>query len=191
MPNALIDAQNIVKDFKVSRGMFKRKQSLRAIDGVSLRINRGEVLGLVGESGCGKTTLARSVLGILPKNSAVISSGTILFEDTDLLKIPEKSLANSFRGRTVTFIPQDPFSSFNPFFTIGSQMMELMKWKSPMWRLWKTTCLMPPSRATSPNRWCLSPTKNQVLFNVGDEPLDRERWTTGSCWVNGRSVCSL
>ena len=121
----LLKVRELEVSFKTDAGLAK------VLDKVDFDILPAEIKGLVGESGCGKTTLARSVLGILPKNSAVISSGTILFEDTDLLKVPEKSLANSFRGRTVTFIPQDPFSSFNPFFTIGSQMMELMKWKSP------------------------------------------------------------
>ena len=123
--DSLLKVRELEVSFKTDAGLTK------VLDKVDFDILPAEIKGLVGESGCGKTTLARSVLGILPKNSAVISSGTILFEDTDLLKVPEKSLANSFRGRTVTFIPQDPFSSFNPFFTIGSQMMELMKWKSP------------------------------------------------------------
>ena len=125
MTDSLLKVRELEVSFKTDAGLTK------VLDKVDFDILPAEIKGLVGESGCGKTTLARSVLGILPKNSAVISSGTILFEDTDLLKVPEKSLANSFRGRTVTFIPQDPFSSFNPFFTIGSQMMELMKWKSP------------------------------------------------------------
>ena len=123
--DSLLKVRELEVSFKTDAGLTK------VLDKVDFDILPAEIKGLVGESGCGKTTLARSVLGILPKNSAVISSGTILFEDTDLLKVPENSLANSFRGRTVTFIPQDPFSSFNPFFTIGSQMMELMKWKSP------------------------------------------------------------
>ena len=123
--DSLLKVRELEVSFRTDAGLTK------VLDKVDFDILPAEIKGLVGESGCGKTTLARSVLGILPKNSAVISSGTILFEDTDLLKVPEKSLANSFRGRTVTFIPQDPFSSFNPFFTIESQMMELMRWKSP------------------------------------------------------------
>ena len=123
--DSLLKVRELEVSFRTDAGLTK------VLDKVDFDILPAQIKGLVGESGCGKTTLARSVLGILPKNSAVISSGTILFEDTDLLKVPEKSLANSFRGRTVTFIPQDPFSSFNPFFTIESQMMELMRWKSP------------------------------------------------------------
>ena len=103
----------------------------RVLDKVNFSIDAGEIVGLVGESGCGKTTLARSILGILPANSARILNGSIRFEGRDLLTVNEADLASDFRGRVVTFVPQDPFSSFNPVFTIGSQIMELMKWKSP------------------------------------------------------------
>ena len=103
----------------------------RVLDNVNFEIMPGEIVGLVGESGCGKTTLARAILGVLPRNSARISSGSIQFEGKDLLKLSSAELATNIRGKLITFIPQDPLSSFNPVFTIGAQMMELMKWKSP------------------------------------------------------------
>jgi peptide/nickel transport system ATP-binding protein len=104
---------------------------VRVLDGVDLAIARGEVVGLVGESGCGKSTLGRAILGILPRQSAEVLSGRILFQGDDLLRLPHAEVARGIRGRRITFIPQDPFGSFNPLFTIGQQMLELMKWKSP------------------------------------------------------------
>jgi peptide/nickel transport system ATP-binding protein len=103
----------------------------RVLDGVNLTIEPGQVMGLVGESGCGKTTLARAVLGVLPRNSAAVEGGEIRFKGQDLLRLDPGVLGREVCGRAITFIPQDPYGSFNPVFTIGTQIMEIMKWKSP------------------------------------------------------------
>jgi peptide/nickel transport system ATP-binding protein len=100
------------------------------LDRISLDVGPGEVVGLVGESGCGKTTLARAILGILPA-AGRIRGGEIQFAGRDLLAEDPGVIAHRVRGRAITVIPQDPFTSFNPVFTVGAQIMELMKWKSP------------------------------------------------------------
>src|SRR5690349_12530768 len=102
----------------------------QVLDGVNLEIAAGEVVGLVGESGCGKTTLARAILGILPL-SARVRGGEVRFQGGDLLREPPAVVNDRIRGRAITFIPQDPFTSFSPVFTIETQIMDLLKWKSP------------------------------------------------------------
>lgn len=124
-PEALLRVRDLSVSFATDGGVA------RVLDHVNLTIGRGHIVGLVGESGCGKTTLARSILGVLPANSARIQSGTIDFDGTNLLEQSAAWQAKHIRGRQISFIPQDPFSSFNPVFPIGSQIMDLMKWKSP------------------------------------------------------------
>ena len=102
----------------------------RVLDRIDLDVAPGEVVGLVGESGCGKTTLARAILGILPP-AAQVNGGAIHFRGRDLLREAPALVNDRVRGRVITFIPQDPFTSFNPLFAVGAQMMDLMKWKSP------------------------------------------------------------
>ena len=120
----LLDVDDLTVGFATENGLAQ------VLDHVNFRIGRGEIVGLVGESGCGKTTLARAILGVLPANSARVASGRIIFNGRDLLAEAPDSLAHEIRGRQITFVPQDPFSSFNPVFTIGAQIRELMKWKS-------------------------------------------------------------
>jgi peptide/nickel transport system ATP-binding protein len=126
----LLEVENLRVSFATRSG------SARVLDGVNLTIRAGEIMGLVGESGCGKTTLANAVLGILAGN-ARHEAGTIRFGGEDLLTMPRRQVQNEVRGRRITFIPQDPFGSFNPMFTVGAQTMELMKWKSPRRAAWE------------------------------------------------------
>ncbi len=124
----LLSVQNLRVSFATDNGVAK------VLDNTSLTIDEGEVVGLVGESGCGKTTLARAILGVLPANSARVEGGPIRFKAKNLLSMPPQVLNAEVRGRAITFIPQDPYSSFNPVFTVGTQIMDLMRWKSPLLR---------------------------------------------------------
>ena len=135
----LLSVRQLQVDFVTDQGVA------RVLDRISLGIAPGEVVGLVGESGCGKTTLARAILGVLPAGAARVRGGEIHFKGRDLLREDRGVVNDQVRGRAITFIPQDPFSSFNPVFTVGTQIMDLMKWKSPR--------LTRGDGSRSPGRW--------------------------------------
>jgi ABC-type dipeptide/oligopeptide/nickel transport system ATPase component len=104
---------------------------VQAIDHLNLSVREGEIVGLVGESGCGKTTVARCVLGVLSQPPAQINSGEICFQGQDLLSAPEADLTTHVRGKAITFIPQDPQTSLNPLFPVGVQLRDMLAWSTP------------------------------------------------------------
>ena len=95
----------------------------RAVDGVSFAVERGETLGVVGESGCGKSVTFYSMLGLLPMPPARIESGKALFQETDLLRAGAATLRH-IRGNRIAMIFQDPMTALNPYMKIGQQVME-------------------------------------------------------------------
>lgn len=115
----LLDVENLNLGFYCENG-FKQ-----ALFDVTFSLNKGEMLALVGESGCGKTISAMSILQLLPKNAG-ITSGVITFENQDLLKLSCKELQH-IRGSKIALIPQDPMTSLNPLFTVGDQLLEVLK----------------------------------------------------------------
>lgn len=96
-----------------------------ALHDVNLQLRKGEILAIVGESGCGKTITAMSVLQLLASN-AKITSGKIFFNDTNLLELSNKEM-QKIRGKEIALVPQDPMTSLNPLYTIGSQLVEVIK----------------------------------------------------------------
>ncbi len=96
---------------------------VQAVNGVSFELKKGEVLALVGETGAGKTTIARSILGILPNPPAKVLGGEIFLNGEDLLKLPESEMLK-VRGDQIAMIFQDPMTALNPVMTVGDQIIE-------------------------------------------------------------------
>jgi oligopeptide/dipeptide ABC transporter ATP-binding protein len=105
---------------------FTREGVVRAVDGVSFSLEKGKTLGIVGESGCGKSVTALSIMGLIPKPPAKIVSGSVLYEGRELTTLSEKKLED-VRGREIAMIFQDPMTSLNPTLTIGTQITETIR----------------------------------------------------------------
>jgi len=113
-----------VKDLQTH--FFTREGVVRAVDGVSFQVEKGKTLGIVGESGCGKSVTALSIMRLLPEPPAKIVGGSVDFDGIDLVSLPEKSL-EGVRGDEISMIFQDPMTSLNPTLKIGTQIMETME----------------------------------------------------------------
>ena len=96
---------------------------VRAVDGVDLSLERGRTLGIVGESGCGKSVTALSIMGLIPEPPGRIAGGEVRFEGEDLLKVPPRRMRD-LRGDKLSMIFQEPMTSLNPAFTVGEQIIE-------------------------------------------------------------------
>jgi peptide/nickel transport system ATP-binding protein len=121
----LLDVRNLRLSVKTDEGIAQ------ILDHVQLKLAHGRIVGVVGESGCGKSTLVKAILGILPKATNV-ESGQILFEGEDLLRLDERELTQRIRGSRIGFIPQDPYLALNPVFTVGDQLLSVMRWHAPV-----------------------------------------------------------
>src|SRR5512137_2202014 len=98
----------------------------KAVDGVSYQLGKGEPLGVVGESGCGKSVTALSILRLIPVPPGKVVGGTILFKGKNLLDLPEDEM-RKIRGNRISMIFQEPMTSLNPVFTLGNQIQETFK----------------------------------------------------------------
>jgi peptide/nickel transport system ATP-binding protein len=118
MSGVLLSVENAVVDLPTPRG------NLRAVDHVDLVVGAGKTLGIVGESGCGKTMLSRAILQLLPKKAKL--SGRVMFDGQDLPNLSAEKL-RKLRGRSLAVVFQDPMTSLNPVLTIGTQLIETIQ----------------------------------------------------------------
>ena len=125
MSENLIEVKKLVTQFSGKNG------TVTAVDGVSFHVKRGETLGIVGESGCGKSVTSMSILRLIPKQTGKIASGEILFEGRDLAKLSEKEM-RQIRGNEIAMIFQDSMTGLNPVMTIGKQLVETITAHSKM-----------------------------------------------------------
>lgn len=121
----MIKMQKILEIKDLNLGFRLEDELFRAVHDVNLSLERGKVLGIVGESGCGKSVTAMSILKLLASN-AVIESGEILYKGKNLLEVSEKEF-QQIRGSKIALIPQDPLNSLNPLYTIGEQIIETIR----------------------------------------------------------------
>jgi oligopeptide/dipeptide ABC transporter ATP-binding protein len=118
----LLKVENLKTYFKTDRGLVK------AVDGVSFHINEREIVGLVGESGCGKSVTMLSIMQLIPTPPGRIENGTVLFEGQDILKYTAKGpIMSSIRGAKIAMIFQEPMTSLNPVLTISRQLTEMLE----------------------------------------------------------------
>lgn len=117
MEELLLQIENLKVAFHTDEGIVK------ALDGISLEISNGEILGIVGETGCGKSVTANAIVRLIPSPPGVIEGGQIIFKKRNLLELTEEELRR-IRGAEIAMIFQDPFTSLNPVHTVGRQIME-------------------------------------------------------------------
>ena len=131
----LIEIKDLAIHYETDDGVVK------ALNSVSLSLVKGRTLGVVGETGAGKTTLGKGVLRLIPSPPGRIVSGSVLFEGQDLLKLSEAEM-RKIRGRSISMIFQDPMTSLNPVMTVGDQIMEVIQAHKNLRRqeAWQEAC---------------------------------------------------
>ena len=117
----LLEIQDLSVEFRTDDGVVK------AVNHMNLQLQRGKTLGLVGETGAGKTTTALAILRLLPERTGCINQGQILFEGRDLLTLSEEEMRTQIRGEKISMIFQDPMTSLNPVYTVGEQIAEVIR----------------------------------------------------------------
>lgn len=116
----LLQIKNLTTTFNTDCG------KIIAVDDISFSLKKGEVLGIIGESGSGKSVTSLSIMNLIPKPNGCIEKGSILFHNNDLLKLSDSEMCN-IRGNKISMIFQEPMISLNPVFTVGNQILEVLK----------------------------------------------------------------
>lgn len=118
-----MEKQLVIEDLSVY--YYRERETIKAVNNINLSIANGESIGIVGETGAGKTTLALSIMGLLPKETGKVASGSIIYNGEDLVKASEDSLRD-IRGNNISMIFQDPMTSLNPILTVADQIAEVI-----------------------------------------------------------------
>lgn len=120
MPEKLLEIKDLHVIYKTD------EETVYAVNGLDLTVNKGETLGLVGETGAGKTTTALSIMKLLPERVGIIKQGKIVFDSIDITQVSEADM-RAIRGKAISMIFQDPMTSLNPILTIGEQIAEVLE----------------------------------------------------------------
>ncbi len=115
-----LSVENVKMHYKVASGQ------VRAVDGISFEVEKGEVLGIVGESGCGKSSLALTLLKLLPSNAKIIE-GKVILEGRDVTKLRDHDIRSKVRWKAIAMVPQGAMNSLNPVFRVGTQIAEVFQ----------------------------------------------------------------
>lgn len=120
MAENLLSIEDLSVEFRTDEG------TIRAVDGVSFDVPKGKTLGVVGESGCGKSVTAMSIMQLIPTPPGKFVSGKIMYDGLDILKLPKQAL-RKIRGNRISMIFQEPMTSLNPVYTVGAQISEAVR----------------------------------------------------------------
>lgn len=129
-PDTLLSVRNLQTHF------ISREGTVRAVDGVSFDVKQGEILGIAGESGCGKSVTSQSIMRILPKNGKIVSGEILFNHDNQIIDLatvdPDGKEMRSIRGKEISMIFQEPMTAFSPVHTVGNQIIETIRIHQPV-----------------------------------------------------------